>query len=82
MTTAFLLMVEKTILLLQDNLLFRFKIFVASGQLVKLSSSQTASQGCVPFQKGCVPFPLPPSPRGKIRGHHMMGRGPGPGTAL
>ena len=32
----------------QDLLLFRFKNFAPSGQLVKLSSSQTVSQGCVP----------------------------------
>lgn len=39
---------NKNLLLLQDNLLFRFKNFAPSGQLVKLSSSQTVSQGCVP----------------------------------
>ena len=51
MTTAFLLTIgkkKKPILLLQDNLLFRFKNFTPSGQLVKLSSSQIAFQGCVP----------------------------------
>lgn len=52
MTTAFLPTIgkkkKKNILLLQDNLLFRFKNFAPSGQLVKLSSSQIASQGCVP----------------------------------
>lgn len=51
MTTAFLPTVgnkQTNILLLQDNLLFRFKNFAPSGQLVKLSSSQIASQGCVP----------------------------------
>lgn len=81
MTTAFLLTIgkkkTKNILLLQDNLLFRFKNFAPSGQLVKLSSSQTVSQGCVPslslFPRGAdysAPLdgvrtwsrPCPPSP--------------------
>lgn len=50
MTTAFLPTIgkKKPILLPQDNLPFRFKNFAPSGQLVKWSSSQIASQGCVP----------------------------------
>lgn len=72
MTTAFLMIVTKTILPLQDNLISSdLKFLVASGQLVKLNFSK------LPLRAVFFSLALLPPPQVS-----RMGRGPSLGTAL